>query len=551
MKLRKLMAGTLAATMVIGSGAMAFAADETANGATGTGTSFEHMNTEITSVTLPTASQVAGVFNFYVDPERAVNSAGKLADGTAVTANDEGVYFKVADGAPAGEGTDAEASSYSIDGVTTGLTVTVPTDTKLTSVTYKTTDDSVGADGWYDVTTDPATPALVSGINVTGDVDAALNTGDIINVTADTGAGDASVNSYTIGGETTGLTVTVPANATMTKLEYATTNDGVTADGWYESNSYNQDPSSATMVNGVTVKRPVKPVSGDTIGITPATEGALAGGGSYDNSSKAVAFSGMNSVDVDVSVTASVTASAGGKDIALVADEDALAAATTPALLMQLRVGSDPNAASEASDGDGTTESMADIKAITSTGATAKATIAGKPDNFKAETENGKFVYKVRTNTDTDNGGTALDPWDSTTVQLIGKTNEAQIPAGAGAMTAPTIELTWSVDKTPTTPPTPPAPTYTEASAHGNWSKGTLWLAKDASTGFSSSSLTVEVSDGGENYTVLASDKYAINDANWVSTTWANISGALGGTLSGTAYVRITDGTTRYTFVNN
>ncbi len=95
-----------------------------------------------------------------------------------------------------------------------------------------------------------------------------------------------------------------------------------------------------------------------------------------------------------------------------------------------------------------------------------------------------------------------------------------------------------------------PAPSYTEETAHGNWSGGKLWLAINASTGFSSDDLKVEVSDGGTNYVELASDKYAINDANWVSTTWENITGALGGTVNGKAFIRVTDGTTRYTFEN-
>lgn len=339
MKLKKLMAGTLAATMVVGS-SMSVLADD-ANGASGSGTSFDHVDKEITKVTLPTTTDVANVFNYYVDPERAINDAKTLADGnTTVTPNDDGVYFAV----PGDSGT------------------------------------------------------------------------------------------------------------------------------------------------------------------------------TYASSSKAVDFTGKNSVDVDVTVAATVTAGDADKDIALVADEAALAAATTPALLMKLNVGTDS-------------------QAITASGATAKATITGAMDNFEVKGESGQFVFKEKADAD-------ASKWQKTSVQLVGKTNKKDIPTGAGSMTTPTINLTWSVAKHQT------APNYTEEEARGNWSGGSLWLSKDASTGFSSSDLTVEVSDGGTTYVALGSDKYSVNSSNWVSTTWANITEALGGQVSDKAYIRITDGTTRYTFIN-
>lgn len=330
MNLRKLVAGTLAATMVVGSSMTVLAADQSGN-ATGTGTSVGHLDKEITTVTLPVNTD--SVFNYYVDPERVIDLAGKLTDNTSVTKNADGVYFK------------------------------------------------------------------------------------------------------------------------------------------------NKDNS-------------------------------------YSSSSDAVEFEGKNSVAVDVSVKAEVEATAGGKDISLVADDAALTAATTPALLMNLTVGSE-------------------TKAITSDGATATAKLDGVADNFEATVESGAYKYAAKAD---------ATGWKKTTVTLSGKTNKMDVAAD---MSAPKIKLTWTIAKHQD------APTYTEESAHGNWGGGSLWLAKDASTGFSSSSLTVEVSEGGTTYTALASDKYSVNDANWVSTTWENITGALGGEPSGTVYVRITDGTTRYTFINN
>ena len=349
MNLRKVMAGTLAATMVVGSSMTVFSADgDSANSATGTGTSFNHVDKNVIDVTLPTEADVKGVFNYYVDPERVIQDAGSLADGTTtVTANNEGVYFLI--------------------------------------------------------------PAA---------------------------------------------------------------SDGGTA--------------------------------------------------SYASSSKAVSFKGKNSVDVDVSVAATVTAGDAEKDITLVADEDALNAATTPALLMTLKVGSDS-------------------KAITKDGATAKATVAGAPDNFEVKGGNGdsnnEFKYVVKASPDE-------SKWGTTTVQLSGKTNNKEIPAGPNAMTTPSIGLTWTIAKHET------APTYTDETAYGHWAGGSLWIAKDSSTGFTSNSVTVEVSGDGTNYTALAAGKYSVNDDNWVSTTWENITEALGGEPSGNVFIRVTDGTKRYTFEN-
>lgn len=363
MKLKKIMAVIFAAAMVVGSSSTVLAEDPApagANGATGEGTTFEHVDKEIISVTLPTTAE-ADVFDYYVDPERLINDAGTLADGTTpVTGNDKGVYF--------------------------------------------------------------------------------LNSG----TSAGTSAVNATVKAYSItnGGSqvNTGLTVTVPDTTTDTNLTYLTVSlDSVATDGWYNGNN-----STATLVSGVTVTddnngdSEVTPTSGDTITVEPyRAAGTGSATTSYSNSSDAVKFEGKNSVDVDVSVTAAVTASAGGKDIALVADEDALKAATAPALLMKLKVGTDE-------------------KAITSSGASASSKIAGVPDNFAVTTENNKYVYKIRTNTAEE----ALDDWDSTTVQLIGETNTADVPAGNDALTAPQIALTWTVAKSTT-----PAVTTTPVSA--------------------------------------------------------------------------------------
>lgn len=135
---------------------------------------------------------------------------------------------------------------------------------------------------------------------------------------------------------------------------------------------------------------------------------------SYASTSSDVEFEGKNSVAVDVSVAATVTP--GAKDIALVADEAALTAATTPALLMNLTVGTE-------------------TKAITSDGATAKAKLDGVPDNFEVKVESGSYVYSAKD---------GASGWAKTAVKLSGKTNNKEV---ASDMTVPTIGLTWTIAK--------------------------------------------------------------------------------------------------------
>lgn len=326
MKMRKFMAVAMAATMVVGNGVVALADD--ANGATGTGTAFAHVDQDIISVTLPTTSAVANVFNYYVDPERLINDSGKLATGSSavsVEGNEDGVYFRNA-GSSAQNGTPS--STIAAD---TNQDYNVTVSDLATNAEYK-----YDGSKWQ------------------------VKTGD---------------DTY----EDTTVTITV------------TESDGAT-------------PGTLAANDVVTVSGAVAAVNDG-----------------YSSSSDAVSFEGKNSVDVDVSVTAAVTATAGGKDIALVANESALSSATSPALLMQLKVGD------------------SDAVAITSSGGSASAVIEGKENNFELVPTNSNdgYEYKLK--------GTLVDSWDSTTVQLVGKTNEKDVPNEG--ITAPEISLTWSVAK--------------------------------------------------------------------------------------------------------
>lgn len=186
----------------------------------------------------------------------------------------------------------------------------------------------------------------------------------------------------------------------------------------------------------------------------------------YASTSNDVEFEGKNSVAVDVTVAATVTA--GAKDIVLVADDDALAAATTPALLMNLTVGTD-------------------TKTITSEGATAKAKLDGVPDNFEVKVESGAYKYAAKS------GATG---WAKTAVKLSGKTNSMDVPSD---MTAPQINLTWTIEKHINTTP-----------ANGSVSNGELWLTVDGTNGFSAqpSSFTVDGTETAD---------YTYYESGWIS----------------------------------
>lgn len=171
MKFKKVMAVILAATMVVGCGVTAFAED--ANGATGTGTSFDHVDKKVISVTLPTTDE-ANVFDYYVDPERLINDAETLADGTTqVTPNDDGVYFKNSNVTTGGtEATPATVAGYSIGGmsaVTTGLNITIPSDL---DEDLKYEDGVTGTAltaGWYKSSDTTFDAAITVGIDVAAD----------------------------------------------------------------------------------------------------------------------------------------------------------------------------------------------------------------------------------------------------------------------------------------------------------------------------------------------------------------------------------------------
>lgn len=163
MKLKKLMAGTLAATMVLGSSMTVFAEDQTGT-ATGTGTSVGHVDKEVLTVTLPT--DTANVFNYWIDPERVIDLAGSLADGTSVTSNADGVYFKQSDNTYASTSNEVEfegKNSVAVD-VSVAAAVTAGTN----DITLVADEDALAA---------ATTPALLMKLVVGTDTKAITSEG--------------------------------------------------------------------------------------------------------------------------------------------------------------------------------------------------------------------------------------------------------------------------------------------------------------------------------------------------------------------------------------
>lgn len=150
---------------------------------------------------------------------------------------------------------------------------------------------------------------------------------------------------------------------------------------------------------------------------------------SYTATSEAVNIKAKNYVAADVKAVATVGAAADGKTIIPLAESaDALDAATTPTLLLTLKVG---------------TKSAA----ITSSGATVSDTIAAQDAKFDTtwDATNSKYTVSPKTKDASNND----IEWNGLDVQLSGKVKGGTTTAD---VVAPTVTLTWSVAKHVDTP---------------------------------------------------------------------------------------------------
>lgn len=110
---KKILAATLAATMVLSSSITALADGDTSGSSTGAGTSEGHVEKKATSVTLPTIADNTTPFAYTMDPEGLVVATSHEKYGSAVefpASNDSQVYFN--NGKKGGEGTDKDNVVY-------------------------------------------------------------------------------------------------------------------------------------------------------------------------------------------------------------------------------------------------------------------------------------------------------------------------------------------------------------------------------------------------------------------------------------------------------
>lgn len=187
MKCKKMTAFMLAAMMVTGSSMAVFAADgDPTNSATGEGTLLPHVDREITAVTFPTEAQVATVFDYNVDPEQLIKSAGKLLDGTTVTGNEDGVYFANA-ATQAVPGTARYTSTTN-----TGNYTVVVTDLN-TNATY--TYDGTTDNQWEDSEGNAASVTITITDDDNNDAEITPGDGDTLVVSGAVAAGTAGASS--------------------------------------------------------------------------------------------------------------------------------------------------------------------------------------------------------------------------------------------------------------------------------------------------------------------------------------------------------------------
>lgn len=92
-KLNKVLAGMLAATMVLGMSATAFASDTTSGSGTGAGDFEGHVNKEILAVTLPTDGDTS-TFKYIVDPEGLIAETDHAKYANATFESGSNVFFQ-------------------------------------------------------------------------------------------------------------------------------------------------------------------------------------------------------------------------------------------------------------------------------------------------------------------------------------------------------------------------------------------------------------------------------------------------------------------------
>lgn len=179
MNFKKIVAFTIATTMVLGSSLTAFATEATTDIETGTaatsgkeliGTGSEaFVNKNVLKVTVPT--DVSKVFDYKVDPQGLIAETGSFA-GTAVTGDATGVVFKNTGDKISNESDPVVVTNKSSTAVEMAITL------KLTAASDGLAT-SVMADSDDFTTTANASKALYLGVKATNDSERAMGASDV------------------------------------------------------------------------------------------------------------------------------------------------------------------------------------------------------------------------------------------------------------------------------------------------------------------------------------------------------------------------------------
>lgn len=250
----------------------------------------------------------------------------------------------------------------------------------------------------------------------------------------------------------------------------------------------------------------------------------------YTGTSDAIEILNKSSYDIDVAFSVKVELPEG---VTMAESEDALTSAKTPSVYLEMKEAED-STATALKVGD----NAAAVKKVDGVAEDANNSATGKGYYINADTSGSTRTYTYKLGS----GFTNTDA-KKASYTLSGKCDSISDWSAVNALDADKknvkTTIVWSAKKHEDV-----------TAAHGSWSGSTLWISKDADTGFSTTGLTVEVSDGGTTYTALTSGQYSVSDAGWVSITYNNLVAGLGSAPTGTLYIRVTDGTTKYVFEN-
>ena len=224
MKVKKVLAVVLSATMVLGCGLTALADNRTSDGGTAHGSSIGYVDDHKIDMTLPTVGNTT--LDYVADPQRIVNifeaqqaakgvvtsdgSTSVLPNGDPVVANVAGIYFNTTSGGYLPTSERLRAINNGSDRVV--VTVTVTAEDNANNIAFTTTKSSADASAIANKTYDTGAPSLYMAINH----EVYTKSAGVHSVTT---SGAAAIQPTTNGGS---VTTTFSVDGTPENYEYAT-----------------------------------------------------------------------------------------------------------------------------------------------------------------------------------------------------------------------------------------------------------------------------------------------------------------------------------------